>query len=153
MLCLGGVEDLVLTGNLKPLDILEGGVGVVVVVQMDEDGIVLYQHILVGGALIKDTLEAVVAVQGRKGQTLSHLLLLGRMNLTVLIGINEVVDADHTAVGDDLRGLELLFAQQSATDGVDIVVVFVRGNLYEVEGNLTQSELSSPLFNQQFHTL
>ena len=137
----GRVENLVLTGDLKALDILEGRIGVVVVVKVDIDGTVLDVHILVGGALIEDALETVVTVQGREGETLTHLLLLGRVNLTVLVGIDQVVDTDKTAVGDDLCGLELLFAQQGSTEGVVVIVVSVGGYLYEVEGDLTQTEL------------
>ena len=137
----GRVEHLVLTGNLKALDILERRIGVVVVVKVDIDGTVLDVHILVGGALIEDALETVVTVQGREGETLTHLLLLGRVDLTVLVGIDQVVDTDKTAVGDDLCGLELLFAQQGSTEGVVVIVVSVGGYLYEVEGDLTQAEL------------
>ena len=137
----GRVEHFVLTGDLKALDILEGRIGVVVVTKVDIDSTVLDVHILVGGALIEDALETVVTVQGREGETLTHLLLLGRVDLTVLVGIDQVVDTDKTAVGDDLCGLELLFAQQGSTEGVVVIVVSVGGYLYEVEGDLTQTEL------------
>ena len=153
VLGLGGVEDPVLTGNLETLDVLEGGIGVIVIIQMDVDGIVLDVHILEGRTLIEDALEAIVTVQCCKGQSFTHLLFLGRMDLTVLVRIDEVIDADETAVGDDLCGLELLLAQQSTAEGIVVIVIAEGRYLNEVEGNLTQAELFSPLVHQQFQTL
>ena len=75
------MEHLVLTGNLKTLDVLEGCIGVVVVVEMDIDGITVDLHILESGTLVEDALETVVAVQGCIGQTFAYLLFLGRVNL------------------------------------------------------------------------
>lgn len=79
----GRIEDLVLAGNLKTLHLLEGCVTPVVVLQMDEDGIVLDIHIFIGGTLILDSLIAIVTVKCREGKTLTHRLFLGRMNLVV----------------------------------------------------------------------
>ena len=71
------------------------------------------------------------------------------MDLRVFVGIDEVVGTDKTAVGDHLCGLPLLFTEQGTADGVDIaVVVGPRGDLHEVEGDLTESELTPPLLHQ-----
>ena len=147
------MEHLVLACDLEALHVLEGGICVVVVFQMDHDGIAFHLHILERRTLIHQSFKAVVAIQGCIGQTLTHLLLLGRMNLGKLVGIDQVVDAYQRTVGDDLGGLVLLFAQQGTTDGVDVAVIFIRCNLNEVEGNLAQAELRTPLFYQQLHAL
>ena len=47
----------------------------------------------------------------------------------------------------------MLFAQQSTADGIDIAIVLVWGNLYEIEWYLTKAELAAPLIYQQFHAL
>ena len=98
--------------------------------------------------------KAIVAVQGSIGQTLTHLLLLGRVNLGVFIRIYQVVDTHQTAVGNNLGSFPLLLAQQGSADTIHItVIVCPGGNLYEVEGNLAESELLPPLLHEQFHAL
>ena len=120
---------------------------------MDEHRVTLDGHILIRRTLILDCLKAIVAVQGRKGQALTHLLFLRRMDLRGLIRIDEVVDAHQRAVGNDLCSLPLLFTQQGSADGIVVVVIPVRCYLNEIEGDLTQAELRAPLVNQQLHPL
>ena len=147
------MEHTILTSHLETLHLFEGRITPVVVLQMNEHRVTLDGHILIRRALILYGLKAIVAVQSRESQALTHLLLLRRMDLRGLVGIDEVVDAHKRTVGNDLRSLPLLFTQQGSADGIVVVVIPVRCYLNEVEGDLTQGELRAPLVNQQLHPL
>ena len=74
------------------------------------------------------------------------------MYLLLLIRIGQVVGTYQSTVGNDLRGPVLLFTQPRTPVGL-LVIIPVRGDLHEVEGDLSQSELRAPLVHQQFHAL
>ena len=74
------------------------------------------------------------------------------MYLCTLVGIDGIVGAHQSAIGDDLRGTELLFLQQGIPRAL-LVAAVKGGYLHEVEGDVTQLELLAPLFYQQLQAL
>ena len=145
------MEHTVLTSHLEALNLFIGRISVIVVLQVQIDGVALYRHVLERRTLVENLSEAVVASQCCIGQSLAHLLFLGGMYLCRLIGEDEVVGADKRTVGNNLLGTELLLAEQCPICGVYVVVVVGR-NLHKVEGYLAQGKLLSPLFHKQFQT-
>ena len=143
------MEHPVGTGYLKALYLFKGSIAPIVVLCVNEDGVVFNRHVLIRRTLILQLLKAVVPAQRREGEALTHRLLLGRVYLGRLVRKDNIVGTYDAAVGDDLCGTELLFAQQGATDAVRIVFVIIRGYLYEVERYLAQSELVAPLTHEQ----
>ena len=111
MTCSGWVEDFIFASEFKAFETFEGGICMVIVVEVDQYGITINLHILEVGTLIEYAFKAVITVQSRISQTLTHLLFLRGMDLGELIGIYEIVGAYQYTVGDNLRGFVLLFTQ------------------------------------------
>ena len=123
MLSLGRMEHTVSTCNLETLNIREATHASTLVVEVNHDLVVLDIHLLERRTLTDNRVESVGLIQREKCQALAHLLLLGRMNLQRLVGIDSVIDTHQSAIGNNLRSTELLFAQQRTAQAVHVVTV------------------------------
>ena len=98
----GRMEHAVGASHLKAFDIHIATGTATLVVQVNQHAIVLDEHILIRRALADDALHAVGLVQRQERQALAHLLLLGRVYLRTLVGIDGIVGAHQSAVGNNL---------------------------------------------------
>ena len=95
----GRMEHAVSASHLEAFDVhIATGTATLV----NQHAIVLDEHILIRRALADDALHAVGLVQRQERQALAHLLLLGRVYLRTLVGIDGIVGAHQSAVGNNL---------------------------------------------------
>ena len=144
MLGCSRMEDLVFAGNFKTFDALKAVVGSKFVVEMYFDCIVHYLHLLESHSVSYDVLHAIGLVERHESQTLTHLLLLARMNLLLLVWIDTVVGADDTAVRDYFCRIKLLLTQFGSPVSIHIIIM-VRSNFYEIERHIALLEIPAPL--------
>ena len=102
MLSLSRMEHTVLTGNLKTLDVRKTTDGTTLIVEVQHHLVILDVHFLERRTLADDGTHAVGFVQCQESQTLTNLLFLGGMYLRDFIGIDTVVGADQSAIGNYL---------------------------------------------------
>ena len=93
VLRLGRMEHTVVASHLETLNHLIRCISMVVVLQVDEDGVTFYHHVFVRRTLIEHLLKPIVTVQGGISQTFAHLLLLCGVYLRCLVWIDQVVGA------------------------------------------------------------
>ena len=96
------MEYAVVACYLETLDILETTDGTTLVVEVEHDGVALDVHIFIRRTLANDSIHAIGLVQCQESQTLTHLLLLGWVNLSAFVRIDCIIGANQSAIGNNL---------------------------------------------------
>ena len=140
----GRIEHAILAGHLKAAQ---------VIVTADAHLKVLERHPslpafrlprLVLRAEAINLLQAIGQVQGQIAEAMTHNVLVARVDIVPLVGLDGIVGRNHRTVRNQALGTELGFAQVGALFVLHRAVVVIGSNLGIVERYLAQTEIPTP---------